>query len=421
MPQTDYLVTGKHPGGFYRAPADRAAAEHLLLPRRARISNRTCALKGCIDYRPKVWLEIFMKLRAIALYTTIVVTTLVVAEIAARVYDWTPSRDTTGGDGLGQWRYYHSSTGYGDLVPNQDGHWVIWFHRPYHVQTNRVGLRNTEEPSNNAFRILAVGDSLTFGPYLANEDAWPAWAENYVRQYYHSTDRVQVFNAGIAGYTIADELAYLKEKGADFHPGLVVLAVCENDVDDLRKEHNGVVQRPEGNALSNVERVIKAIARSSALGNLAVELKTQINFSALGIDTRRGEGNALPPSEVSAEYDRLARRYGELFRETVTLLKSRQIKLAVVFIPSSSAVDDSQASQIEPLIKTLTTETETPYLDLTPIMKREPDPAARLYLLQKDVTTGQMAGNGHLSREGGAAVGHAVADWLIGSNLIPKL
>jgi len=362
-----------------------------------------------------------MKLRTVALYAGIIAATLVAGEIGARVYDWTPSRDANAGDGLGQWRYYHSSTGYGDLVPNQDGHWVIWFHRPYHVQTNSVGLRNTEEPSNDAFRILAVGDSLTFGPYVANEDAWPAWAESYLRQYYQRNSRVQVFNAGIAGYTIADELAYLKEKGVAFLPRLVVLAVCENDVDDLRKEHNGVVQRPVGNALSNLERTIKAITRSSALGNLAVELKTQINFSSLGIDTRRGESNALPPSEISSDYDKLSRRYGELFRETVTLLKSQQIKLAVIFIPSSSAVDGSQASQIEPLIKTLTTETDTPYLDLTSIMKREPDPSARLYLLQYDVTTGQMAGNGHLSREGGAAVGHAVADWLIGANLIPKV
>jgi hypothetical protein len=44
-----------------------------------------------------------------------------------------------------------------------------YVHRPYNVQTNSVGFRNTEEPSASAFQMLAVGDSQTFGPYLANE------------------------------------------------------------------------------------------------------------------------------------------------------------------------------------------------------------------------------------------------------------
>ena len=59
----------------------------------------------------------------------------------------------------GPLRYYHSPSGLGDLVPNQNGLWVILFHRPYNVQTNSVGFRNTEEPSASAFQILAVGDS----------------------------------------------------------------------------------------------------------------------------------------------------------------------------------------------------------------------------------------------------------------------
>jgi hypothetical protein len=44
---------------------------------------------------------------------------------------------------------------------------------------------------------------------------------------------VQVFNAGVSGYSISDELAYPRE-GAVFQPSLVVLAAFENDVLDLR-------------------------------------------------------------------------------------------------------------------------------------------------------------------------------------------
>jgi hypothetical protein len=102
--------------------------------------------------------------KSMAVYGAVVIATVSGAEIIARAYDWAPrASHTPTGDGLGPWRYEHSPTGYGDLVPNQDGHWIVWFHRPYHVQTNSVGLRNTQEPSEAAFRILAIGDSQTFG------------------------------------------------------------------------------------------------------------------------------------------------------------------------------------------------------------------------------------------------------------------
>src|SRR5215204_5442878 len=124
------------------------------------------------------------------------IATVIAAESLARVSNWQPSAwwGAAVGDGMGSLRYRHYSSGLGDLVPNQDGLWVTWIHRPYHVQTNSVGLRNTEEPSDDAFRVLAIGDSQTFGPYLANDDTWPAWAENYLRRQQGRADGVQVFN-----------------------------------------------------------------------------------------------------------------------------------------------------------------------------------------------------------------------------------
>src|SRR5262245_28487417 len=128
-----------------------------------------------------------MSLKTVGTYTAIVLGTLIGAEAVARIWDWSPPvRENLVDDGVGRWRYEHGHGGYGDLTPNQNGHWLIWFHRPYHVQTNSVGLRNSEEPSSSAFRVLAVGDSQTFGPYLANEDTWPGWTENYLRRHYDS-------------------------------------------------------------------------------------------------------------------------------------------------------------------------------------------------------------------------------------------
>jgi len=379
-----------------------------------------------------------MRFKALGTYALIIVATIVGLEIVARVWDWTPvDRDAAGGDKLGPWRYDHSAEGSGDLVANQDGHWIIWFHRPYHVQTNSVGVRNTEEPVDGAFRVLAIGDSQTFGPYLANEDTWPGWTENYLRQQLGRADTVQVFNAGISSYTIADEFAYLRDKGIAFKPRLVVLAVYENDLRDLRRERNGIVTRPAAQAPSRIDRAMKTVSRGLAFVKVFNDVRTRIKFERAGVDIRRGEGErGVARSEPAGESQQaqepqpearsgdtsdeaLAIRYGELFRETVHLLRTNNIGLAVIFIPEVAAIDQSDPSIMQPVIRKLVEATVTPFFDLTPVMRSERDPAARLYLMQRDMRAG-LVGNGHLSREGNAVIGRAVADWLIGQGLVPR-
>jgi lysophospholipase L1-like esterase len=285
--------------------------------------------------------------KTIATYAAIILATLAVGEILARTYDWTrPVREAAVGDALGPLRYNHSQTGAGDLAPNQDGHWITWFHRPYHVQTNSVGLRNSEEPSARAFRILAVGDSQTYGPYLTNEDTWPGWLDNALRR--GKPDSVQVLNAGVAGYTILDELALLREKGVAFRPNLVILAVFENDLGDLRKESNGRVQRPThkrgAGLMTDIENFL---GKNSALIGLADHVKNRMQFAAAGVDIRRGEGDVAVPRAAEAAKPAIhpmASRYGDLFRQTVELLRSNGIPLAVIFIPSADYTDGSHNS-----------------------------------------------------------------------------
>ncbi len=362
--------------------------------------------RGAIDWR--TW----------RLYGLIVLATLVGVELAARVFDWSPSaRNFRSGDGLGMSRYNYSPSGFGDLMPRQDGHWVTWFHRPYHVETNSAGLRNTEAVSANAFRILAVGDSQTFGPFLANEETWPAWTENYLRQRDRSADRTQVFNAGIVGYTIVDELGYLRDKALAFNPQLVVLAVFENDLRDLLKERDGVKKRPAHSLLTGVANAFRTFGRSLAVVSLVNDIKSRIQLASADVDIHRGVHGATGWAPPSANDAALAQRYTLHFNETVRLLKSKAIELAVLFIPAANSLEPGSPSVMEPVIRAATGANHTPYLDLTPILGKERDPVARLYLLQRG-PGGELEGDGHLSREGNAVIGRALADWLVEKRLV---
>ena len=89
------------------------------------------------------------------------------------------------------------------------------------------------------------------------------------------------------------------------------------------------------------------------------------------------------------------------------------------YVPSAEALDGGPQPTVEPVVRRLAAETGTPYLDVTPILQRSIEPAERLYLMQKDPRTGQLGGNGHLSREGHAAVADAVVQWLTEAKLVP--
>src|SRR6185295_13953410 len=67
----------------------------------------------------------------------------------------------------------------------------------YGVEINSLGLRGPEigrTPPADITRVLAVGDSQTFGFYLENDQTWPARLEARLRA---DGSEVEVVNAGV--------------------------------------------------------------------------------------------------------------------------------------------------------------------------------------------------------------------------------
>jgi lysophospholipase L1-like esterase len=96
--------------------------------------------------------------------------------------------------------------------------------------TNSRGLRGPEVPRRKgAFRILALGDSTTFGLGVNDDETWPAVLESLLRE---KTGRpVEVINAGVPGYTAFQGLRYLEDRGLSLAPDLVLATFGFNDAD----------------------------------------------------------------------------------------------------------------------------------------------------------------------------------------------
>ena len=104
--------------------------------------------------------------------------------------------------------------------------------RGFHVQVNEHGLRGpsfTTTPAAGVYRILALGDSATFGEGMAVEEAWPALLQRALDD--GGAPRVEVINAGVEGYNTQAELAWLRQSGFALGARAVVVGYNLNDFD----------------------------------------------------------------------------------------------------------------------------------------------------------------------------------------------
>jgi GDSL-like Lipase/Acylhydrolase family len=126
------------------------------------------------------------------------------------------------------------------------------------VQINSLGFRDPREydlrKKPTTFRILVLGDSVTFGHGSVFEHTYPHLLETMLKKWRPEIDW-QVWNAGVPGYNTTQELAYLLERGAEFQPDLVVVGFYINDIAD-----NYAIEEPtrlgslESDAISFLQR-----------------------------------------------------------------------------------------------------------------------------------------------------------------------
>jgi hypothetical protein len=100
------------------------------------------------------------------------------------------------------------------------------------VKINSLGFRDHREYTlakpPGTFRILVIGDSVTFGHGATFETTYPYLLEERLRQW-RSDVRWEVWNLGVPGYNTRQEVTYLTEVGPRFQPDLVVIGFFRND------------------------------------------------------------------------------------------------------------------------------------------------------------------------------------------------
>lgn len=127
---------------------------------------------------------------------------------------------------------------YGDLVPSNDEILDGGKGLPYRVKTNAQGLRMDAdlEPTKSKQRILFLGDSEMFFPFLDNKNTGTNLLQN-------AFPDKEMLNAANWGYSIDDYVSLYKEKAQFAEADVVILTVNGNDFLDMYFSHRNRFSR----------------------------------------------------------------------------------------------------------------------------------------------------------------------------------
>lgn len=143
-----------------------------------------------------------------------------------------------------------------EMVP---GEHYTYQHR---VQVNALGLRGPElgPKASGEVRVLFLGDSLTYGQGVGDDETVPFQLERALRAR-APTRRWTVVNAGVRAYGTAQELGLLAELGARIQPDVVLLGWYWNDVVERPIETTYAAYRERGEFCFDTGARLEGLAR----------------------------------------------------------------------------------------------------------------------------------------------------------------
>ncbi|MFH1062615.1 MAG: SGNH/GDSL hydrolase family protein [Candidatus Omnitrophota bacterium] len=112
-----------------------------------------------------------------------------------------------------------------ELIPNaatEDGFFKI----------NSHGIRDREyaiPKPKNVYRIIILGDSVTFGTEYPIELTYPKLLEKKLNSNLGSEVKFEVLNAGVCAYNVIQKFILLKNKLLDYQPDLVIFQFIKDD------------------------------------------------------------------------------------------------------------------------------------------------------------------------------------------------
>ena len=374
---------------------------------------------------------------------------LVTLEIFARFLE--PKVEMTGQQGEpASYAQPHPILGW-TLVGQPIRHRTFEFDVTYNLTTH---LMNDEWSAADASkkRIVALGDSETFGWGMPSMEAWPNALEQDLngREVESVTQPVVVYNLGVPSYGIDHNWLRLREDGWRLNPSLVVLGFSPNDLTDIQRVDIGrsrfTVDQDTGRLVENTGPVVENTGRApgAAVNSSSFSLVQLLQSSRLvrqlvrtsafyWVASRFQEATGttlwptkefifrkVPNAKDQASWELIQK----LIERIYTDCEARGVPLVVVFIPHLYHVYDElwdstlgnfpaqyDREFMNHQLADMVGQANGHFVDPTAALKR---------FVESTGTRVNFKYDGHVNSEGAEIIAREVADYLVQHNLLAE-
>jgi lysophospholipase L1-like esterase len=195
------------------------------------------------------------------------------------------------------------------LRPDSQGHLF-----ESEVVINSLGFRGKEFPreKGNAYRIVALGESTTFGCTLNQDDKpWPELLESMINTRLRLTRRVEVINAGVPACTLKDNVQRIPRDILPLRPDLLI-------------SYHGI------NGFRMLDAALPSLADKSPPVHRQRPLKILADCEyRLKVLVYRHRQSARLLHRRAPDADLMNSEYAETYRQLVHLVRSNNVHLAL--------------------------------------------------------------------------------------------
>lgn len=262
----------------------------------------------------------------------------------------------------------------------------------YATRSNSDGLRNDKDYTKGAhpgiFRIVGLGDSVTYGFGVNIEETYLKVLEAKLSK--NTKKKVEVINAAFPGWSIAQELLFLKTQGIEYKPDFIIIGFVDDDIFRNQEYYNTAMSLDSQDVAK--KEVQKTPLDKSWIQNFLLAKTKFYPFILSKIKYLRNR-NFLDFSLNQTK---------NLFKELNKFCQKNKIKYLVAVIPLRE-----KESKINNLMVEFFKDNEMPYLDLREnFLKRE----GELYLVKDN----------HPNAEGHKLVANGIYDYLQQRKLVKR-
>ncbi len=252
-----------------------------------------------------------------------------------------------------------------------------------YYQINSRGWRGPEfEPTfqPGELRVLALGDSCTFGKAVEDDQTWPAQLESLLRSAPDAPRSVLVGNTGVNGYSGNDYLSVFTEHGPQIKPQIVVIGYNINDFPNVVKQTDEAIFQGRRSLRSMISyrwrEELGKLASFRWLRSRYYDFNRERDFARMeALAKTTGEHARTSPDQMQREEERL--------RQLIDVARSVGAHVVLFLFPYESQVylDDFVRGPVD-AIEQLARDVGIEYVDVLEAFRveaRASDPPEQLF------------------------------------------